>query len=131
MSFDGIHNALNSFQSCSFLSTYPHNLLFSLFPQSRQVQLVLPIYSWMCGLPLKHGQVASSDALQENGLSIFPRHYQLPVAPWVGLRFRVFLLFPCLDFVSPDLELCCDCYSNYYEFICVVAFLCPENTISL
>lgn len=129
MSFDWIHNALNSFQSCSFLSTHTISCSHS-FPDPAKFSLCSPYIPGCvaCHLSVVKLPVAT---LFKKMDSIFPRHYQLPVAPWVGLRFRVFLLFPCLYFVSPDLELCCACCSNYYEFIYVVAFLGPENTTSL
>lgn len=50
------------------------------------LQLVLPMYSWVCYHPLEHGQSTRGHTLKKNKFS--PRSYQLPMAFEIGLRVQ-------------------------------------------
>ena len=73
-----------------------HRTLYPLpfFSEIHEVQCVLPIYSWVCGLPLKPGQPTRSYILKENWLFL-----SATISPQLVVSLQTHVPCPCWDFV--------------------------------
>lgn len=63
-----------------------------------QIQFVLPIYFWMCGLPQQCDRFTKGKTHKENWL-LSSNSYQLPIAPLPKVGLHAHLPSPCRAFV--------------------------------
>lgn len=103
---------------------YQHIWLVSSFQKKKhQVQLMFPIHSWMCGL---HWRVVyPSDAAplkKTSSFFLFPRSYQLPIVPYLGVGIHTHLPSQCWNFVcSESVQVSC----LLSQLLWIQMFNCP------
>lgn len=91
-------------------------------------QFLLPIYSWMCSLPLEDIWLIRDYTLKD---SLSLSSYYLLVAPKIGVALDAHLSLPCWRLFWLELVPSCRSYHSLYEPICPAAPMFLAHTVFL